>query len=256
MRSSAAGRLARLSLAGLRLAAASDIAEPAGLARWLYRFGIAPRGSPLERNLGPDDDPMAVLGLATGGAARRVLAEHYEATSFPGWFSFARSESSTSMTPTCKLYVSPRVDALGDAFPEIVAAFERAHVRSFKVGRGIYGLLRPDKIVAYFDDVRRLTDVAHAIEGRLQGCPVQGVPFTAEVAGDGLVSAGVDPPFVHELSSWRAWVTTTLAAALVEAKALRSCDAVGAALAAIKRAGVDPETWSPTVAWLGEVAAS
>jgi hypothetical protein len=134
---------------------------------------------------------------------------------------------------------------MADAFPRIADVFARFEVRSFKVGRRIEGLLRPDKIVAYFDDRSQLDAVAGVLEQELAGCPVHGVPFTAEVGGNGLLSAGVDPPPGHVVTSWRAWVTKKLAAGLI-AQRDRTGDArVSAALAAIRHAGVDPEGWAP-----------
>jgi len=141
--------------------------------------------------------------------------------------------------------VSPRPEALADAFPRIAEVFARFEVRSFKVGRRIEGLLRPDKIVAYFDDRSHLNAVAGALERELSGCPVHGVPFTAEVGGSGLLSAGVDPPPGHVLTSWRAWVTRKLAAGLIARPDRSPADRVSAALAAIRLAGVDPEGWAP-----------
>jgi hypothetical protein len=146
----------------------------------------------------------------------------------------------------CKLYVSPRPEALPDAFPRIADAFVRSDVRSFKVGRGIEGLLRSDKIVAYFEDRTHMEKVAGALARSLRGCPAQGVPFTAEVSGNGLLSWGVDPPLGDAAASWRSWITKRLAASLT-ARRLTSCaDSVAAALSDIRLAGVDPDRWLPS----------
>jgi hypothetical protein len=234
------GRIARLSLAALRMAAGGLPAEPARVAQWLYRFGTVPRGPAIERDFGPDDDPMIVLGMTVGGAPRRQLETAYEATTYQGWYSFAKP-GRPRIAAVCKLYLSPRPDALADAFPRIADAFVRCEVRSFKVGRGIEGLLRPDKIVAYFEDHAHMEDVAVALGRALAGCPAQGVPFTAEAGGDGLLSSGVDPP-AGEATSWRAWITKRLAASLT---APRVSDPVAAALADLRAAGVDPDRWLP-----------
>jgi hypothetical protein len=240
------GRIAQLSLAALRLAAKGSWAEPADIAQWLYRFGTIPRGSASDRDFGPDDDPMAVLGLTVGGRARRLLEAAFDATSYSGWYSFAVAAGPEQIASACKLYVSPRPEALADAFPHIAEAFVRCGVRSFKVGRGIEGLLRSDKIIAYFDDRAHMEYVAGVLSRSLRGCPPQGVPFTAEAGGNGLLSSGVDPPASEAATSWRSWVTKQLAASLSARRATPQVDPVTAALADIRRAGVDPDRWLPS----------
>lgn len=242
------GRIGQLSLAALRLAASRSAAGTADVAQWLYRFGTLPRGPRIDRDFGPDDDPMAVLGMTVGGRARRLLEDAYEATSYPGWYSFARASDPVEIGSVCKLYVSPRPEALADAFPRIAEAFVRCEVRSFKVGRGIEGMLRSDKIIAYFQDRTHMDDSVGALARSLHGCPAQGVPFTAEAAGDGLLSWGVDPPAGDAAMSWRSWVTKQLAASLTSRPAAPGVDPVTAALADIRRAGVDPDRWLPSAA--------
>ena len=238
------GRIAQLSLSALRMAAAHRQAEPGELARFLYRFGTVPRSPAVERDFGPDDDPMAVLSLTSGGQARRILDTVFNATSFDGWYSFSRVPTDARLQSVCKLYVSPRPEALADAFPRSAAVFAESGVRSFKVGRGIEGLLRPDKIVAYFEDKTHQADVAAAIVHTLAGCPAQSVPFTNEVGGDGIVSAGVDPPAGDTPTSWRAWVTERLASAVSASLAMDVEGRVRAALEGIQAAGVDPFSWT------------
>jgi len=228
------------------MAASGSLEEPAVVAPWLYRFGTVPRGPAMDRDFGPDDDPMAVLGMTVGGGSRRLLEAAYEASSLPGWYSFARTPGHVQLSAACKLYVSPRPEALAAAFPRIVAEFVRCEVRSFKVGRRIEGLLRPDKIVAYFDDGAHLEAVAGALVRTLRGCPAQGVPFTTEAGGNGLLSSGIDPPPGNEATSWRAWVTKRLAASLTARRATPRGRRVAAVLADMRRTGVDPDRWLPS----------
>ncbi len=234
-----------LSLAALRMAASGFSQDASLVAHWLYRFGTVPRGPAIERDFGPDDDPMAVLGLTVGGRVRRLLETAFEPSSLAGWYSFSRMAAPVQLAAARKLYVSPRPEAMSDAFPRIVDQIVRSDVRSFKVGRGIEGLMRPDKIIIYFDEPTHMDEVARALERSLHGCPVQGVPFSAEVGANGLLSSGVDPPLGNTATSWRAWVTRRLAATLTARRATPPHDAVAAALADIRRAGVD-EHWVPT----------
>ena len=190
---------------------------------------------------------MAVLSLTVGSSTRRLLETAYEVTCLEGWYSFARSPAKAQIVAACKLYVSPRPEALVDCFPRIAEALVQSEVRSFKVGRGIEGLLRPDKIVAYFEDRAHMQEAADVLGRSLRGCPAQGVPFTAEVGGNGLLSCGVDPPPDGDgAASWRSWVTKKLAASLTAQRGTRGVDLVAAALADLRLAGVDPDLWLPT----------
>ncbi len=212
-----AGRLAELSLRAIRTVAALPTSDVGLLARRLYAYGAAPFGHDAELAFGPGDNALSVLGLAPGGAVRELLAQHYEASTYPGWISFRRAGGDLAEAPACKLYVSPRPEALADAFPVIANTFASLDVGSFKVGRGAPGLLRADKIVAYFDDLDHLGTVAMALTRALRGAPPQGAAFTAEIAGDGLLSWGRDPCPVAgaQPQSWRSWITDRVAEAIV-----------------------------------------
>ncbi len=237
------GHIASLSRRAIALAALLPTDNHTYLARWLYRYGTLPRGTVLERDFGAGDDVLAVLGLTSGGRARTVLDRHYETTTYPGWIGFALATAPLSAVPTCKLYVSPRPEALADAFPIIATVFDAMSVRAFKVGRGLDGLLRPDKIVAHFDSAAHLQAVAGQLGAALPGCPAQGVPFTTEFGSDGLLSWGIDPPLGAEAVSWRSWVTKRLATALLIA-APDGSDRLGAVLNQMARSGVSPSNWT------------
>jgi hypothetical protein len=82
----------------------------------------------------------------------------------------------------------------------------------------------------------------------LQGCSAHGVPFTAELGGDGLLSWGRDPPpdpaHGRQTLSWRTWITWRLAEGLM-ASAPVCGDPCAEALKRIAAAGVDARTWAP-----------
>jgi hypothetical protein len=237
-------RISQLSSRALHLAASLPTTETARIARWLYHYGSFPRGPTIELDFGSGDNPMAVLGLTPGGVARRKLEATYEATTYPGWLSFALTPMPLLTQAACKLYVSPRPEALAAAFPIIAETFAEMEVRSFKVGRGIEGLLRPDKIVAYFDSRSDLDALADTLCERLNGCPAQGVPFTTEAGLDGLLSWGIDPPPSTEALSWRSWITKRLANEIVKARPSSDSVAVATALSAVTALGVNTTRWT------------
>lgn len=250
----ASGRLAALSLRGIRYGQALMISDVQLLSRRLYSFGTIPRRFGWDLLMDTADDVIGPLGLSRGGFARRILAADYQPSTHPHWLSWSRELADSQQRPNLpyKLYVSPRPEALVACFPAVVTVLAEKGVWSFKIGRGTLGLLRPDKLVAYFEDVDHLHQVSNALARALQGCPSQGVPFTAQASTDGLLSWGMDPPPAERLldsqppESWRYWVTNRLASGMVHAQsAIDSVEPCEFALDRLTLEGVDPLTWLP-----------
>ena len=148
--------------------------------------------------------------------------------------------------------MSPAADAVRQVFPDVVAAVTPHWPFACKVGTGVHGLLRPDKMVVYFARPDDLHAAASAVAAALAGAPVHGVPFSSAVTGDGLVSWGVDPPDEDGMmralrsESWRERLTTQMGAAFVAAP--RAGEGVEAVvrfvLLRLETHGVDPTTWA------------
>ena len=254
------GVLARLSLAALRYAQALAVDDIARLSARMYfcnRLPVTPR---LSRQFPSPRHVADHLRFGPGGRAGALLEAHWSrAADAPGreawclWDHGAAGPTRWDSAGTYKLYVSPGFGALGDVFPEVVEVFTAMKVPRFKAGRTLAGLLRPDKVVAYFPSFDPLAQVAAALARRLAGIPPHGTPFTAELAGDGLLSWGVDPPGSQkalgwqERESWRLWVTNRLAAALLAARAagVGPLEPWQAALQRLRLEGVDTATWAP-----------
>ncbi len=121
-----------------------------------------------------------------------------------GWPGKARARTRAGdVTPAYKLYVSPVCAQLPEALGAVAAAVSRSASFQWKVGSDVYGLLRPDKIVAYF--TRYFADLhatAADLLAKLDGCPAQGVPFTAAIESGRLLSWGIDPPSDEHTVPW------------------------------------------------------
>ena len=253
-RAPATGALAALSRRAIRYGQGLMISDVQVLSRRLYGFGTIPRYSRWDRLLDGADDVVGLLGLTREGASGRVLSKDYEASAQTNWLNWVRVAEHPQPRPNLpyKLYISPRPEALVECFPAVVTILADGNVGSFKVGRGVLGLLRPDKIVAYFEDASHLHRVATTLAHVLDGCPTQGVPFTAQASTDGLVSWGIDPPPAEQLTgsqfrqSWRYWVANRLASCLVLARAtVDSVEPWEFALDRLFLEGVDSNTWLP-----------
>jgi hypothetical protein len=149
----------------------------------------------------------------------------------------------------CKLYVSPSPASLRDAVMEVVALLPDSLATNFKMGASAYGLLRPDKLMIYFDNYNDMFDFAESLLPRIVGLSVQGVPFSASLDQSGILSWGIDPAEkeigfgFHVDDSWRIWICNRLAAALTDAFDTVSSPWIYA-LTKIWLAGIDTRTWT------------
>ncbi len=256
------GRLAELSMAALRYGQALAVDDPLRLSFRLYGYNRRPLSPRWLRLLSGPEAVQAYLGIAPGGAHRKLLDRTWRPSppseAWLSWHSRTAEPAADPEGATWKLYVSPAPEALAEGFGDVLAALAAARAGQFKIGSGAAGLLRPDKIVAYFPTFERLEEAARAVESRLHGVAAQGVPFTSEIAGDGLVSWGMDPPATERSpwggrESWRLWLTHRLARALIAARS--SGEAVEPwryALERLRLEGIDPETWTPAASqWSG-----
>jgi hypothetical protein len=254
------GLLPRLSEAALRYGQALGIDDVVRLSGRLYFYNRIPLTSHWTRRLPSEDAVSRFLGisdLANKKRLRKNWGQIESFTSYKGWFQWqSRRDISTTRERGhgYKLYVSPQPDAMPTAFRAVVEVLEESVAHHFKVGCDATGLLRPDKLVLYFHDFDPLEQTARDIARRLSGCAAHGVPFTAAIGDDGLLSWGVDPlPERGALSwqgsvSWRLWVTNRLAAALISARS--NCPGQlqpwQFALERMRLENVDISTWAPT----------
>lgn len=247
------GRLAELSIAALRYGQALAVDDPLALSLRLYGYNHRPLTPHWKRLLASPEAVQTYLGISFGGAHRRLLdrvwAPQEPSEAWLSWRLRSGETLSRGAGATFKLYVSPVPEALAGSFGVILDAFAAARTPQFKIGAGAAGLLRPDKIVAYFPDFERLAGAVDAIASRLGGVLAQGVPFTSGIAGEGLLSWGTDPPAGTgawgRSESWRLWLTHRLARALLDARAAGAAEPWRFAIERMRLEGVDPETWAP-----------
>jgi hypothetical protein len=252
--SGADGVLARISYAALDYALALPRAAAPTIARKLYLYHRAPPGPRAPRVAGARETLDFLLADGKGRAQlERAWSSHAPNA---GWLVFAPVGRRASAGRACKLYVSPRADALPSVFRTIAIHLAECGATQFKVGLGTFGLLRPDKVVAYFAARDELLACGERLARDLKGVPAHGVPFTAALSGDGLLSWGVDPQRPDLAgASWRQWITGILAEAVAALDSESSAeDGTKAALARLASEGIDPATFAPTARWMNEYA--
>ena len=255
------GRIGELTVDALRYGQELAAMAPALLGLRLYLYGRRPVTPTLARRL-PDRSSVArLLGIDDGGAARAALAAGWrevgsaesESAYWLTWRSRTSSRNGTDGSGSgYKLYVSPSLDAIGPALATVAGSLARARgVSAFKVGIDLHGICRPDKLVVYFDRLDDLLQGAETLRERLDGCPAHGVPFSAAVTHDGLLSWGADPPpnpaEGARALSWRLWVSERLGELLADARQ-SGCGELEPwqfALERLRLSGVDTDTWVP-----------
>ena len=247
------------SIDALRYGQALGDLPPGELAQRLYFYGQQPLSPAWRRRLPDEAAVRKFLALEDGGPVTRAIAARWTETLDGGaasyWRMWRPRRGGTARTGAgYKLYVSPDPSKLRAALPAVVETLTDARgVRGFKIGRDLYGIYRPDKVVAYFSRLDEVHAAAERLQRDLDGMPAHGVPFTAEITRDGLLSWGIDPPpdprFAGATArgSWRFWVADRLAEYLCAAR-VGGEDATEPWEFALDRLavdGVDPHTWVP-----------
>jgi len=239
------GRLAQLSVLGLQHAQALGVESVAITAARLYAWNRLP--SSVWRRLSTVSALLAAKSVSAAGNAWTQVAPGPPSSPWCVWR--RRGDSQQHAGPGWKLYVSPHPVHLTEAVVAAFAAAAELPVVSLKYGVDAPGMLRPDKLVIHLATSDAVQAVAARLLRLLDGCPAHGVPFSAELGGDGLISWGCDPPAgsadARIGASWRAWISYHLAQALA-GQYPPDTEPWRAALDRIAQAGVDPLTWTPS----------
>jgi hypothetical protein len=238
----------RLSSAALRYVEAFESVDAAFMAERFYAYHTFPATRAWRARLASRKETAAYLGIAR----RPILRVEWigpDAKS-ESWFSWRRrGESAATIRPRFKLYMSPHCGDLPEVFGSATDVLTEANAVAFKVGSGLRGLLRPDKMVGYFADFTTLSRAAAALEKRIAGARVHGVPFSCQLDSVGLLSWGVDPEEAAIKgdgvpSSWRRRVAARLAALFVEARNVSGTNVSNYALERLGAEGVDVRSWT------------
>ena len=249
------GRIAQISREALVYASNLDTDSSLDTEARLYMYNQAPLTPAWSSKLPNRRAVRSFLGIDQGPTAA-LINEYWresegDADAWIQWVSTeTRGVPATARSASYKLYVSPVMSALPEAFATTVRVLADAGVAAFKVGATPRDVARPDKLVAYFRTRERALECARCIADELSGTNAQGVPFSAGVDDDGLVSWGMDP--ADQLgrppeTSWRRWICRRLAH-YIAAAAAESNGGVPPwqfALERLRLDGVDTTRWEP-----------
>jgi hypothetical protein len=255
-------RIAQISRAALEYA--SRIVLPATDALWmrLYLYNRMPHSPRWARRFPNAAEVSAILAGPPASATRKLLASCFVPVApdphNDRWRIHAHRLPRGRLErdqPRYKLYVSPHPSAIVEAFAAVVAAAAEIGAPRFKVGCDAHGLLRSDKLIVYCSERAMIDALVDRLSPMLRGMPAHGVPFTAALSDDGLISYGIDPPPTTRIDgwsatserSWRMWIVRWLARTIERQRR----DDPGHpepwayALDRLRFEGVDPRTWTP-----------
>ncbi|MEE6165602.1 MULTISPECIES: hypothetical protein [unclassified Mycolicibacterium] len=269
IRRTSQGPLAALSYEAVKYAQNLDSDDASLLSRRMYLYNRHPMTPAWARAYEACGSTIEFLGLCQP-AITRALDQRFRLTSGhqpdSHWLIWRRTDAvAASISPVAaKLYVNIDSRDLRACASDAVTALGESRAKAFKLGNSAHGLVRSDKLVAYFTCFDDLLQAADDVRRRLHGCGVQGTPFTAAITSDGLMSWGIDAlekqtEFAESHGrSWRLWVTNCLAIALCTSRNPATAPAQPPwelALDRLTREGIDTATWLPKEA-LDEMHAS
>ena len=250
----AAGGLATLSIDALNYGAALIDTDAATLAQKLYSYNRRPMTPAMRRRLPDRAACLSFLGLAGREAPGAIARWWSRGEDDSPWLVFSRRQSPRQRREqSCKLYVGLAFEELPDCLPALAEKLAGGEALQFKIGTDLDGLLRPDKLVAYFPSKETLSAAAQALLPIVSNRAVHAVPFSAEIAASGALSWGMDPAnaWFGERVSWRQWMCEKLASALIAARGNAAGPVAPAqfALERLRLEGVDTGTFMPTGNW-------
>ena len=255
--------VAQVSVRALRYANSLEIADASVLAARLYFYNRQPTTPVWAHRLASTAAVERFLGLSDDSALSRTVARFWNRVppkDLPGWINLMRRfrlEGRNPLLPTYKLYISPALESVPEVLHATVPVLLDNGAPDFKIGGDLFGLLRPDKMVVYFDSLAALREVAAALEPVIGSSGSHGVPFTAGLGEGTMMSWGMDPPRAlkllkwKETESWRLWVSNRLASYIVAARAApasRPLEPWHYALVRLRFEGVDIATFTPSAA--------
>lgn len=246
--------LSKLSYAATRYGQYLLIKNPKHLAAQLYFYNRFPLTSFWRKKLPDTDAVRRYLRIDQENAALLDRSWYTRSTMVDtSWISWAHKQPLRREIKAYpyKLYISSTLEDLPETFSIVLDVFSQTGVSHFKIGKNLESLARPDKMVSYFQTFEDLHYTATQLMERLDHIGVHGVPFTAELFGNGLLSWGIDPVEKFELKghreSWRGWLTNTLAKSILLAREEKDLEVKPweFAINRLRLAGVDIQTWAP-----------
>jgi hypothetical protein len=244
--------ISKLSMDAIAYASKLDTVTHQQLTGRLYAFNRLPSTPRFQRRFRTPENILSYI-MTGSEAIRRAANQWTHQIGNNGWVSWERGEPTKALP--YKLFISPCPDALKDIFMPTLIAIAQAGCTRFKIGGNANNLLRSDKFVAYFAALEDLHRAAETLRTLSTEVAAQGVPFTAVIDMEGLLSWGMDPPTSAGTGSWRQWIVERVATYIEQAREAELTDPFPYVARRVALDGIDPICWKPSLTiWLGQSA--
>ena len=230
--------MTEISHTAIKAAVNLNLSHQQSLTNFLYAYNTIPASQNKRTTL---DDDRTYLRL------NKIDPFWILNDTIEGWYYF-KHPTKYAAKSKYKLYINPKPSHLTDTLCIVSETLKVFDVISFKVGKGSRGILRPDKLVAYFDSIEILMEAAKVLQKKLKDVPAHPVPFTALYDEKGLITWGMDPKTEKdERKSWRQWIIEKLTNSIVNTSEKNA--KYDTALTSLSIEGINPSTFRPGAKW-------
>ena len=253
------GILSTLSVQAIQFAWMLNETTRSLISTQLYKFNTTPWDHLEKDSFYAKHSVREYLFNSVGKTQAQLLESNWsfaEGAEKRGWLAWTRPRKTAGKThspETYKLYISPIIDDLPPVFARSIRIITDSDALSFKIGSSLNGILRPDKMVVYFDSYDSLLTASNILKKEIGSFQAQGVPFSAQLDEIGMLSHGVDPPMIDfpekiETGSWRVIVCNELAISILICKheQLTWSQSFAFSKARLLNAGIDMDSWRST----------
>jgi hypothetical protein len=252
----------RASTRAIFLAYNSGEIDVRRLTSMLYFYNRIPFSQKWQRRFPSDESLCRFLGFRKDDSwpgsrafhlSKRLAPENVPVSRdvWGQWSILRRGLSSTGRLTTYKIYVSPHLDELPNVIRHIGETAVKFGAAATKIGTEVRTLLRPDKLLVYFRDLKKALSYGRYLDANINCNRTQAVPFSYPIGLSGLISIGFDPPtsvrwtYGLEGGSWRLLVSTCIAETIVSVRESRPADVLQEIHRQLRAKNIDPLRWKP-----------
>lgn len=201
-----------LEFKAIQLAAQCTHIGAEGISSFLYKYNTRPLTLKLNKAF---SSAFNIEKMIDEKLALTTDWEKHEGKNGPlnYWLSWSKKTSTSLDTnPKYKIYLGITFEDLLEHLKTLSALLSKSPCHSFKIGRDLPNLLRPDHFVCYFTTQEEaLATCEKLLPLTNKKVATHYVPFTSPLPNQHIISWGIDHPIEDNQNSWRQWVCNMLA---------------------------------------------
>jgi hypothetical protein len=243
----------RLSWKAIELATEHPSKDLREITSFLYFYNRLPLDRTWCRQMNDVQTAGKLVGLDirhTWPNSRKYFPKHPTDVN-PVWYFWYPNgrDTRTYGRGTIKLYVCPYFADMEIVIHTLGRCLDDSGAKAVKVGLSPAALLRPDKLIFYFDEFAAAMDLGSKLNAQVCIQRAQATPFSYLLDTSGLTAIGYDPPATARWldgghgNSWRLWIAEVVADQILRRRAANN--PIEAISRGIQRCGINPLTWQP-----------